>query len=96
MGCGEHIEDASRPAGRLAFARRPRSRPAVGSLQTSAMNDWFEDETLWESLDDFLFDVLRTPAGTLAEVEQMVSLLQLTGGKRFSTSAAGRVATRSS
>src|SRR5437867_3497849 len=44
------------------------------------MNDWFEDDTLWESLDSFLFGVLRTPDKTLAETEQIVSLLQLTVG----------------
>lgn len=44
------------------------------------MTDWFEDETLWESLDGFLFSVLRTPDKTLAEVDQIVSLLQLPVG----------------
>jgi SAM-dependent methyltransferase len=44
------------------------------------MSDWFEDETLWESLDSFLFSVLRTPDKTRAEVEQIASLLQFNVG----------------
>jgi SAM-dependent methyltransferase len=44
------------------------------------MKEWFDDDTLWESLDSFLFSVLRTPDKTAAEVEQIISLLQLQAG----------------
>jgi SAM-dependent methyltransferase len=39
------------------------------------MSAWFEDDTLWESLESFLFSQLRSSAMTEREIEQMLILL---------------------
>ncbi|ETX07933.1 class I SAM-dependent methyltransferase [Candidatus Entotheonella palauensis] len=38
------------------------------------MADWFEDDTLWESLEGFLFSQFRSQEMTVLEVEQVLEL----------------------
>ena len=39
------------------------------------MWNWFEDDTLWESLESFLFSQLRSGALTVREAEQILTLV---------------------
>jgi SAM-dependent methyltransferase len=39
------------------------------------MSAWFEDDTLWESLESFLFSQLRSSEMTVREAEQILTLL---------------------
>jgi len=39
------------------------------------MSAWFEDDTLWESLESFLFSQLRSSETTVREAEQILTLL---------------------
>ena len=36
---------------------------------------WFEDDTLWENLEGFLFSQFRSPEITVREAEQMLALV---------------------
>jgi len=40
-----------------------------------SMSAWFEDDTLWESLEDFLFSQLRSHDITVREAEQILALV---------------------
>ena len=39
------------------------------------MSAWFENDTLWESLEGFLFSELRSPDITVREAEQILALV---------------------
>ena len=39
------------------------------------MSAWFEDDTLWESLEDFLFSQLRSHDITVRKAEQILALV---------------------
>ena len=58
------------------------------------MSDWFEDDTLWESLEGFLFSQLRSHDITVCEAEQILALVHPPqGGPPSSISAAGLAVT---
>lgn len=44
------------------------------------MSAWFEDDTLWESLESFLFSQLRSSEMTVREAEQILTLLHPSQG----------------
>jgi SAM-dependent methyltransferase len=44
------------------------------------MSNWFEDETLWESLEGFLFSQFRSHEMTVQEAEQILALVALPPG----------------
>ena len=39
------------------------------------MSAWFEDDTLWESLEGFFFSLFRSPEITVHEAEQILALV---------------------
>ena len=39
------------------------------------MSAWFEDDTLWESLESFLFSQFRSSELTVREAEQILALV---------------------
>lgn len=40
------------------------------------MSAWFDDDTLWESLEGFLFSQFRSPESAVREAEQILALIQ--------------------
>jgi hypothetical protein len=52
------------------------SRAAFGNLHGDmSMSAWFEDDTLWESLESFLFSQFRSSEITVREAEQILTLV---------------------
>ena len=76
-GAGRRGADGGRGADARAFQRSCGKGKVV---ERYLMTDWYDDDSFWETFQNYMFDPRRLGLTAAAEVDQMIALLGLQSG----------------